>query len=82
MNTLRTPVHHSLLDRPTIGGIPKRVAILNGTLTGCLVQGTRLWWLIGVGVAIHALAYWATKKDPEFLQVATRYWKTCRFYDV
>ena len=79
---LISPVHHSLVTHDLLGGIPRRAAILNGTITACLVQGTKLWWLAGVGVALHALMYWATKRDPEWFPVLIRYLKSGRYYDV
>ena len=79
---LISPVHHGLVQPLLLGGIPKRAAILNGTLTACLVQGTKIWWLLGVGVLLHALAYWATQRDPEWMAVGLKYWKTARVFDV
>jgi type IV secretion system protein TrbD len=75
-------VHQSLVQPQLMGGIPKRAAILNGTITACLVQGTKIWWLIGVGLVLHVLMYWMTQRDPEWMAVSMRYWKTARYFDV
>ena len=79
---LVSPVHHGLVQPDLLGGVPKRAAILNGTLVACLVMATSIWWLVGVGLALHGFAYWATKRDPEWVPVTVRYWKTSRYYDV
>src|SRR3546814_16944494 len=63
------PVHRSLGGPILLGGAPRAVAILNGTLAGAIGLGLRLW-LAGIGIwAIgHALGVWAARKqrDPPF----------------
>ncbi len=57
-----------------MGGAPRSVAILNGTLAAALGLGLRLWmpglllWAIG-----HAAAVWAAKRDPQFVDVVRRH---------
>jgi len=67
------PVHRSLTEQILLGGAPRAVAILNGTLAAALSLGLRLWiaglafWLIG-----HAAAVWAAKRDAQFVEVVHR----------
>ena len=57
-----------------LGGAPRSLAIVNGTLAGAIGLGLRLWiaglviWAIG-----HALAVWAARRDPQFVDVARRH---------
>ena len=68
------PVHRALTEQILLGGAPRAVAILNGTLAAALGLGLRLWipglafWLIG-----HAAAVWAAKRDAQFVDVTRRH---------
>ncbi|HTW54075.1 MAG TPA: VirB3 family type IV secretion system protein [Stellaceae bacterium] len=68
------PVHRALTEQILLGGAPRSVAILNGTLAAALGLGLRLWiaglafWLIG-----HAAAVWAAKRDAQFVDVVRRH---------
>jgi len=68
------PVHRALTKQILLGGPPRAVAILNGTLAAALGLGLRLWiaglllWAIG-----HAAAVWAAKRDPLFVDVVRRH---------
>jgi type IV secretion system protein TrbD len=68
------PLHRALTEPILLGGAPRGVAILNGTLAAAVGLGLRLWiaglllWLIG-----HGLAVWAAKRDPLFVDVARRH---------
>ncbi|MBN8910560.1 MAG: VirB3 family type IV secretion system protein, partial [Rhizobiales bacterium] len=57
-----------------LGGAPRSIAILNGTLAAALGLGLRLW-LVGLGLwAIgHFAAVWAAKRDPQFVDVVRRH---------
>ena len=68
------PVHRSLTEPILLGGAPRAVAILNGTLAAALGLGLRFWiaglllWVIG-----HTAAVWAAKRDPLFVDVVRRH---------
>ncbi len=68
------PVHRSLSEPILLGGAPRAIAILNGTLAAALGLGLRLWiaglvlWVVGHGVAV-----WAAKRDPLFVDVVRRH---------
>jgi len=68
------PVHRALSEPILLGGAPRSVAILNGTLAAALGLGLRLW-LVGLGLwAIgHGAAVWAAKRDPLFVDVVRRH---------
>ena len=68
------PIHGSLGSPILLGGAPRSLAIVNGTLAGAIGLGLRLWiaglaiWAIG-----HALSVWAARRDPQFVDVARRH---------
>lgn len=68
------PVHRALIEPILLGGAPRAVAILNGTLAAALGLGLRLWiaglvfWALG-----HAAAVWAARRDPLFVEVVRRH---------
>ncbi|MGY4622867.1 VirB3 family type IV secretion system protein [Bradyrhizobium sp. USDA 4486] len=67
-------VHRALTEPILLGGAPRSVAIVNGTLAAALGLGLRLWlaglllWFIG-----HLAAVWAAKRDPNFVEVVRRH---------
>jgi len=68
------PVHRALTEHILLGGAPRSIAILNGTLAAALGLGLRLW-LVGLGLwAIgHFAAVWAANRDPQFVDVVRRH---------
>jgi type IV secretion system protein VirB3 len=68
------PVHRALIEPILLGGAPRAVAIINGTLAAAIGLGLRLWivgvviWLLG-----HLAAVWAAKRDPAFVDVVRRH---------
>ena len=68
------PLHRALTEPILLGGAPRSIAILIGTLAAAIGLGLRLWivgfllWLIG-----HGLAVWAARRDPLFVEVVRRH---------
>lgn len=68
------PLHRALSEPILLGGAPRALAILNGTLAGAVGLGLRLW-LVGIGLWVvgHLAAVWAAKRDPLFVEVVRRH---------
>lgn len=68
------PIHRSLTEPILLGGAPRSIAILNGTLAAALGLGLQQWiaglvvWALG-----HTLAVFAAKRDPDFAPVLVRH---------
>ncbi len=68
------PLHRALTEPILLGGAPRAIAILNGTLAGAIGLGLQLWlaglmiWAVG-----HLVAVWAAKRDPLFVEVGRRH---------
>jgi len=77
------PLHRSLCEPVLLGGVPRSVAILNGTMAAVVGLGMQLWpaglalWLTG-----HTLAVWGTRLDPQFLPVFARHLRIPTLLDV
>jgi len=68
------PIHASLCAPILLGGAPRGLAIVNGTIAAALGLGLQQW-LVGVGLwAIgHSLAVFAARRDPDFAPVLVRH---------
>ena len=68
------PVHRALAEPILLGGAPRGLAILNGTIAAALGLGLQQWlaglllWAVG-----HSLAVIAAKRDPDFAPVLMRH---------
>jgi type IV secretion system protein TrbD len=68
------PIHRALVEPILLGGAPRAIAILNGTVAAALGLGLQQWiaglavWAVG-----HTLAVFAARRDPEFAPVLVRH---------
>lgn len=68
------PLHRALTEPILLGGAPRGIALLNGTLAAAMGLGLQQWiaglllWLAG-----HSLAVFAAKRDPDFAPVLARH---------
>lgn len=68
------PVHRALTEPILLGGAPRAVAMLNGTLAAAVGLGLQQWIAgLGLFVAGHTLGVFATRRDPDFLPVLARH---------
>lgn len=66
--------HSSLSEPVTIAGVPRMIAVLNGTLTAVLALGLQVP-LVGLplGLGVHAICFWLNKRDPYFFETLQRH---------
>ena len=68
------PIHRALAEPILLGGAPRSLAILNGTVAAALGLGLQEWiagmvlWAVG-----HTLCVFAAKRDPDFAPVLARH---------
>jgi type IV secretion system protein VirB3 len=68
------PIHSSLGVPILLGGAPRGLAIVNGTLAAAVGLGLQQWlagvalWAIG-----HSIAVFAARRDPHFAPVLVRH---------
>lgn len=63
-----------------LGGVPRKFAILNGTLCAAMVLGLRAIYLLPLFAVFHFVAVFFAKKDPNFFEVIMRHLKQKKFY--
>jgi type IV secretion system protein VirB3 len=68
------PIHRSLGSPILLGGAPRGIAIVNGTLAAAVGLGLQQW-LAGLMLwaAGHSLAVIAARRDPDFVPVLVRH---------
>ncbi len=68
------PIHRSLAEPILLGGAPRGLAIVNGTIAAAMGLGLQQWvaglilWALG-----HTLMVFAAKRDPDFAPVLSRH---------
>ena len=68
------PIHGSLGAPILLGGAPRGLAIVNGTLAAAIGLGLQQWiagivvWAVG-----HSVAVFASRRDPAFAPVLVRH---------
>ena len=66
------PIHRSLTAPVMLGGLPRKIAILNGTLIISFVLGAQNLWILPVGIISHLVLVALHQKDPDILPVLKR----------
>ncbi|RZF63693.1 conjugal transfer protein [Sphingomonas populi] len=68
------PIHASLGQAILLGGAPRGIAIVNGTIAAAMGLGLQQW-LVGIAIwAIgHSIAVFAARRDPDFVPVLLRH---------
>jgi type IV secretion system protein VirB3 len=74
------PIHKSLTEQLMIGGVPRAIAIANGTIVAALGLGLHSFYAFPLGVVLHLLAQAATKRDPQFFDCFLRHLKQKNHY--
>ncbi len=76
------PVYRVLTEPILLAGVPRPVAILNGTGWGALGLGLHWWPALILGVFAHLGAAWLTKHDPQWFEVLPEHLREHHYYDV
>lgn len=75
------PIHGSLGQAILLGGAPRGLAIVNGTIAAAIGLGLQQWvagvavWAIG-----HSIAVFAARRDPDFASVLMRHLRQKGYY--
>ena len=75
-------IHHSLIAPILLFGVPRGIAIANGTLMAASVLGLHTFLLIPVCFLVHIAAVILTKKDTAMFQVLIRHLKQKSYYRI
>lgn len=67
------PIHRSLTEEMLLGGVPRAVALINGTVAAAFGLGLHSFIPLPICIVIHVLAVVATKQDPQFFDAFKRH---------
>lgn len=81
-NGFDVPIHRSLTQQIMLAGVPREIAILNGTTVAAFGLGLHSFWAIPIGIILHVLAVVAARKDPQFFGCFRRHIKQKSYYGV
>lgn len=74
------PIHRSLTEQILIGGVPRQIAFLNGTLGAAMIFGLHSWMSVPVCIIVHIIAFYMTKRDPQFFDCFKRHIQQKSYY--
>jgi type IV secretion system protein TrbD len=77
----QTVVHRSLQEIKTVGGVEDRLAILNGVITLAIMMGMRIYIYLVVGICLHYVMRYITRRDPYTRRIYMRYNRQWDAYD-
>ena len=75
------PIHRSLTEKMMIAGVPRALAIINGTMATGFGLSFHSWWVLPIFFIIHIAAVLAHKKDPQAFEVFQRHVRHKTYYD-
>lgn len=76
----RIKLHQSLITPMMLGGVPRKFAILNGTLCAAFVLGLHTLYILPISLIIHVVAVVMAKRDPYFFDVILRHIRQKKYY--
>ena len=63
------PLHRSLTEPILLAGVPRKIAILNGTMIAAFGLGLHSFWSIVFGVVLHFALVAFARKDPQVFDI-------------
>jgi len=81
MDGFEAPIHKSLTQVIMLGGVPREIAILNGTMTAAIVLGLHSLFGLPVGIVVHFLCVHLAKDDPQFFYIYRRCLRYRAYYE-
>lgn len=73
LEDMAAPLHRSITEKILLAGVPREIAILNGTIGAAFGLGMGSYWVVPVFIGIHLLSVRLTKADPQFFDVFKRF---------
>jgi type IV secretion system protein VirB3 len=76
------PIHKSLTRPLLLAGVPRQLAIINGTVAAATTLGLQSLYALPVCILVHLIAVALAKKDPYFFQIILRHIRKKSYYRV
>ncbi len=77
----RAPCHISLLTPMMMGGVPRDLAVINGSLCLAVVGVMAMFWALPLFIATHIAFRHLAKLDPWFFATFRDYVRDKQYYD-
>lgn len=74
------PIHRSITEPMMLGGVPRSVALLNGTLAAAFGLGLQSFYVLPGCIILHIICMIFTKRDPQFFDCFRRHIKQKSYY--
>jgi Type IV secretory pathway, TrbD component len=72
----------SLTQPVLLAGVPRPLAIMNATIAAVISMPLQLFYIgIPLGLLVHAVAAWLTKRDPYFFAALIRHMKQPSYWN-
>lgn len=79
---MKTPILQGGLKRIMIGGIPRNIMILEGTIAACAVLALNSFKAVPVMIIIHLLLVYLYRKDEYFIEILAQHINEDDYLDV
>lgn len=76
------PIRRGLTEKILVMGIPREIAIGNGTLAATFLFALRSFWVVPLCILLHWITVEVTKRDSNFFACLKRHLKQKKFYGV
>ena len=73
-------IHHSLITPVLLFGVPRSLAIFNGTLAAATVLGLQTFMVLPVCAVVHVAGVLLTRRDPAMFRVLMRHLRQKSYY--
>ena len=70
---MRLAINRGITERVMMGGLPRNIMILGGTMATALILGLHNIWLGLILIPVYGTLRFLYKKDPYFLEVLVRH---------
>ncbi len=72
----------SLTQPILLAGVPRPFAIMNATIAAVISMPLQLYYIgIPLGIIVHGVAAWLTKRDPYFFSTLVRHMKQPSYWN-
>lgn len=75
-------LHRSLTEPLLLGGVPRSIMILNGTLLAMFVMALHSLYIVPLCIALHLASVMAAAKDAQFFDCLRRYIHKKTYYSI
>ncbi len=75
------PLHRALTEPIFLAGVPRSLAIVNGTLAAAVGLGLQQWVAgLAIWVVMQAIGVFCARHDPQFMEVLARHLRHRSFH--